>query len=97
LTLCLLPLRVHNLSVDSFLLDETIVLNPSLWPGNDCQPLLFQKAKGGGEALKDPEDTLNWMIELMDATLHRVDKAVDEGNKVVENYKKVNFQPRQVN
>lgn len=47
-------------------------------------------------ALEDPEDALHWMVDLMDATLQRVDKAVDEGHKVVENYKKVNFQPHQV-
>ena len=32
----------------------------------------------------------------MDATLQRVDKAVDEGHKIVEKHQKVNFQARQV-
>ena len=56
----------------------------------------WQKAKGGLEALEDPEDALLWMVDLMDATLQRVDKAVDEGHKIVEKHRKVNFQARQV-
>ena len=47
--------------------------------------------------MEDPEDALLWMVDLMDATLQRVDKAVDEGHKVVvEKHQKVNFQARQV-
>ena len=54
---------------------------------SQSHPHHFQRAaKHGAEALKTPEDTFDWTIELMDAALRRVDAAVDEGNKALERH-----------
>lgn len=58
--------------------------------------LSVQKAKDGAEALNDPDETLNWMIELMDKTLQRVDTAVDEGTREVEKLHPPTFWSSQV-
>ena len=53
-------------------------------------------AKGGAQALSDPDEAYNWMVELMDETLERVDRAVDEGNSKLQKDQKSTFQAAQV-
>ena len=38
--------------------------------------------------LTDTEETFQWMVDILDATLERVDRAVDEGNNELKQYQK---------
>ena len=59
--------------------------------------LCWQRAaKEGEEALKNPDDTYDWAMRLMDTVLMRVDAAVDEGNKNLEKMKTPKFWSSQV-
>ena len=58
--------------------------------------LLQRAAKGGEEALKNADDTFDWVIRLMDSVLLQVDNAVDEGTKNVEKLKTPQFWSSQV-
>lgn len=46
--------------------------------------------------LSDPDEAVQWLMDMMDVMLERVDRAVDEGNSLVQEEQKVTFQGSQV-